>query len=189
MTLRLMDSLTCSPPVQCISRSVVSSHWSGPSRSRPPQSLPSCFGVCTGSVFLKWPSRSRSGRSELSSRKWPVTRGDVPTTHCLGKYTLCCKRWFPSVSSSRQLLDICLVNVQVFHRSVSHHAKIRRMALDLPNVPLSDSKNKVHEDSASFGLIKELLADLCTMRIHETFGAPAQQCQPFVKVFHNVCDV
>ena len=50
----------------------------------------------------------------------------------------------------------------VFHGAVSHHAKKSRMVLNVRHVPLSFSKNRVHTDSASFGLIKSFLADLCT---------------------------
>ena len=118
--------------------------------------------------FLHQPSCSRSCTSELSSRTWP-TRGNDPRTHGLGKYPLCCTRlFFASVNSSRW--EICLVNVQVFHCSVSHHAKISRMVLDLLHMSVSFIRNRVHKDSPSFGLIKEFLAHLCTIRIHsETF--------------------
>ena len=78
----------------------------------------------------------------------------------------------PVVSASivQQLLGIGFVNVQVYHCSVSHHAKRPRVVLNLLHVPASFSRNRVHEDSPSFGLIGEILAYLCPMWIQsETF--------------------
>ena len=101
---------------------VVISHGSGPSS----QAL---SNLCVGShldrchqtfvsvlclFFLNWPSSSRNGRSVLSSRTWPGTRGADPITHRLAKYPLCCERLFvASVNSSNYCLDICLVNVHL----------------------------------------------------------------------------
>ena len=70
----------------------------------------------------------------------------------------------------QQLLEICLVCVPVFHCPDSLHTKTSRMVLDLPHVPVRFSRNGVHKDSTSVGLIKEFFADLCNMRNHsETF--------------------
>ena len=44
------------------------------------------------------------------------------------------------------------------------------MGLDLLHVPVSFSKQRVHKDSTSFGLINESPVGLCTLKIHsETF--------------------
>ena len=46
--------------------------------------------------------------------------------------TFLSQKVMPSELVTQQLLEICVVNAQVFHSSVSHHAKISRMVLDLP---------------------------------------------------------
>ena len=196
VALRLMDSLTCSPVVYCISKNVILSMV----RTALPIKLFLIFVFASTSIaairrlclhwacFLNWPSGSKSGRSELSSRTWQGTRKDDPSTHCLGKCPVCCTKLFRRIRQLiQQLLDICLVNVQVFPRSVSHRAETSRMVPDLPHVPMSFSKNKVHKDSTSFGLVKEFLADLRTMRIHsKTLRSPAQRSQPCAKVIRSV---
>ena len=86
---------------------------------------------------------SRSGRSQLSSR---MSRGDDPKTRCLARIHCVAQDCF----SHQHLLGTCFVNVQVFLRSVSHHAKISRMVLDMLHVTV---RSRFHKNSSSFGLI------------------------------------
>ena len=151
-----MDSLICSPVLIFVFAST---------------SIAAIRHFCLNwACFLNWPSGSRSGESALSSRTWRGTRGDDPETHSLGKYpSFLLKIVFRTSQLIQQHLEICIVNVQVFHCSV-HHAKISSMVLDLLHVPVSYSRNWVHKNSTSSGLVKAFLADLCTMRIlSETF--------------------
>ena len=53
----------------------------------------------------------------------------------------------------QDVLESCLVNIQVFHRAVFLHAKIPPMVLDLPQVLVSFSKNRVRTDTTSSSFI------------------------------------
>ena len=103
VSLRLVDFATCYPVVCCISRGVLTSHWSGScnqllSDLRVRFHLNRCHQthVCLEPVSCTDPQAPG------------VDEETIQEPNCLGKYALCCTRLF-FASVHQQLLEICLV--------------------------------------------------------------------------------
>ena len=151
-----MDSLICSP----VSIFVFRFHLN---RCHP--AFLSVLGL-----FLELAPRLQEWRNLHCPQERGQEQEEMIPKLSLGKYPwFLLKIVFRTSQLIQQHLEICIVNVQVFHCSV-HHAKISSMVLDLLHVPVSFSRNWVHKNSTSSGFVKAFLADLCTMRIlSETF--------------------
>ena len=169
--------MTCSPVVDCISRNVTTSHWSGLSNQalsdlRVRFHLNRCHPTFMSvlSLFLHCSSGARSCKSQLSSRTWPGTRGDDKE---------------PIVSAS----ILCVIQDCSSHPSI-HPATVGNLPRQGPGLSLfgfPSCQDIVHgsrlapcanEPSAGTGstrltvlrLDQRVLAYLCTVRIHsETF--------------------
>ena len=87
----------------------------------------------------------------------------------------------PVVSASIHCVVEECVSHPSTHPATVHYAKISGMVLDFLHVSVSFSKNRVHKDSTPFGLTKEFLADLCTMRIHSETCRRTSATKPTVR--------
>ena len=162
MALRLMDSLTCFPVVHCISSNVVTSRRSGPctiqlflifvigfhlDRSHP--TFVSALGL--------FPESASELHPGVADQRFPHQRGLEPTilirTPIVSASIPCAAQGcFRICHLVEQQLEICLANVHVFHCTVTRDAKLSRLVLNLPHVPMSISKTWVHRDSLVLGL-------------------------------------
>ena len=121
--------------------------------------------------FERWPKGSEPAGHPVLSWQVPIALHKIVFLASVNSSSNC---WRKSASSLSMFSIVRL----------AHHTKISCMVLNLPHVPVSISRNRVHQNSSCFGLVKELPADRCAMGMPlGHVGAPAQRSQPCAKAF------